>query len=175
MPLSSSDSDLSLSEAPYTFKPNFTAVSFQTLSQKKKEQEELDYYIKMYEEEYAPSRSPLSDIQNNDNPTPPIPSAVLVPKKKPAKDMTCWPHMKSLMRDYDWDVYWLLLGAYETNAMEEPTAKDGPNIKNNAWNKYHDHAFGGGEPERGLIKYSPQSKNLLLSRKRSFRFGDMVH
>jgi hypothetical protein len=35
-----------------------------------------------------------------------------------------------------------------------------PNVKGNAWNKFHDHAFGGGEPERGLIKDFPLIKQV---------------
>jgi hypothetical protein len=84
--------------------------------------------------------------------------------------------MKSSMRDYDrGGSIGCFLELNKTNVMEEPTVKDGLNIKDNTWNKYHDHAFGGGEPERSRIKVFPQSRNLLLSRKRSFIFGDTVH
>jgi hypothetical protein len=159
---SSSDSDSSLSEGPYVFKPKLPALSFQTLARKKKEQEEMDYYIGMYEEDHLaptdePPRSPLASVQSNSQDSS-VPSIVVATKKK--NNMTRWPQMTTLFREYEHDVYRLLLGAWETEATTEPSAKNGPNVKGNAWNKYHDHAFGGGEPERGLIKDFPVIKQV---------------
>jgi hypothetical protein len=46
----------------------------------------------------------------------------------------------------------VLQGVYECEAETETMAKDGPNIRGNKWNNFHDHCFGGGCFEQGLIK-----------------------
>jgi hypothetical protein len=49
----------------------------------------------------------------------------------------------------------MLQACYECECVIVPNAKDGPDIKGNAWIKYHDHVFGGGDHDWGLIKDFP--------------------
>jgi hypothetical protein len=106
----------------------------------------MDYYIGMYEEDHAPPQLALVEIEtNNSTNSSSVPLVVITKKKKLAKDMTCWPQMKSLMRDYDKELYRVLQGVYKCDAQNEPNAKDGPSAKGNKWIKFHDHAFGGGD------------------------------
>jgi hypothetical protein len=85
------------------------------------------------------------------------------------KSMTQWPQLTSLLvlnGPYEHDILRILNGVYECDAHVEVNAQDGNNIKANAWTKFHDHCFGGGEPKQGLVKVFPViSKPTLLKAK----------
>jgi hypothetical protein len=163
----SNESDFSLSERPYVYKPKLSSLSFQNLAKKKREQEEMDYYIGMYQEDYqAPPQLALVEIETKNSTDSSVPPVVITKKKKLAKDMTRWQQMKSLMRDYNKELYRVLQGVYECDAQNEPNAKDGSNIKGNKWIKFHDHAFGGGDVSHGLIKSFPLIEKPILCKKK---------
>jgi hypothetical protein len=81
--------------------------------------------------------------------------------------MLRWPQITTLMGNkFQRNVLRLLQGVYECDAYLKPTAKDGPNVKGNAWIKYHDHAFGGGDQSRGLIKDFPVMKQVTVFKRK---------
>jgi hypothetical protein len=108
------------------------------------------------------ARQVLTECQNQPSS---LPAVIVVPEEKPPlsnqvvkkKTMTRWPQMTSLMKDdfYARQILRMLQGCYEADCITTPNAKDGPDIKGNAWIKYHYLCFGGGEPERGLVKEFP--------------------
>jgi hypothetical protein len=117
-------------------------------------------FITEWEEKCPASPGMQEDNDNNkkpaavDKPAPPLP--LPVPPKK--KAMTRWPQMTSLMAingPYKKEVLRILQGIYECNALTEVNAQDGNNVKANAWIKFHDHCFGGGKPNHGLVNEFP--------------------
>jgi hypothetical protein len=125
----------------------------------------IDYLVALEEPPLPPlpGRPPLAALLSETNKKP-APLSSFVSKRR---TMTRWPQMTTLMGDeFQRDVLRLLQGAYECDAHLEPTAKDGPDVKGNAWIKYHDHAFGGGDQSRGLIRDFPVIKQVTVFKRK---------
>ena len=125
----------------------------------------------------------LGEVQNDTElPVPPviavekIDCASLSSNLSKKKTMTRWPQMTSLMKDafYSHQILRMLQGCYEAECVEVPAAKDGPDVKGNAWIKFHDLCFGGGELERGLVKEFPVIDRPTKLKEKSFPFGNML-
>jgi hypothetical protein len=102
----------------------------------------------------------VADIENQipvDEDASDVPEVVVVTKDTTGKrkKMTRWPQMTTMMAKdgpYQCKVVRILLSIHKCGCLTESLAKDGNNPKGNAWNKYHDHCFGGGDPGLGLIQ-----------------------
>ena len=84
--------------------------------------------------------------------------------------------MTSFMKDafYSYQILRMLQSCYKAKCVEVPAAKDCPDVKGNAWIKFHDLCFGGGEPEHGLVKEFPVIDRPTKLKKKSFPFGNML-